>query len=183
MPEKPKPIKLFCGLIGAADPIERARSLLVERFGEIDLESPELPFNFTDYYRDELGENLSRCWLSFLPLKERAYLATAKHLATKLEADLARGGKRTVNIDPGYVDDAQVVLSTSKNFSHRIYIGAGYYAEVTLINIHGAFKPNQWTYPDYQTREAIDFFDRARRAYLARVRSAAEPGAAGGAGP
>jgi len=175
LPEKPKPIKLFCGLIGAASSIEGARSLLVERFGEIDLESPLLPFTFTQYYREEMGENLARQWVSFLPLKERAYLAAAKHAATKLEADLSQAGRRTVNIDPGYVDDAQVVLSTAKNFSHRIYIGAGYYAEVTLIYIHKAYKPNEWTYPDYKTPEALDFFDRARRAYLAQVRGAKWP--------
>jgi hypothetical protein len=171
--EKPKPIKLFCGLIGAARSIELARDLLARRFGEIDLESPVLPFTFTQYYSDEMGDALSRCWVSFLPLKERAYLAVAKHIAAMIEVDLAREGRRTVNIDPGYADDAQVVLATAKNFSHRIYIGAGYYAEVTLMYVHKVYKSNEWTYPDYKTREALEFFDRARRAYLAQVRGVA----------
>jgi hypothetical protein len=167
--DKPKPVKLFCGLVAQAGAIDLARSLLAEAFGEIDCESPVLRFDFTTYYREEMGEGLVRRWVAFTPLRERAYLARAKHLTIPIEDRLAVGGRRVVNIDPGYVDAAQVVLSTAKNYSHRLYIGMGYYAEVTLTYEHKAFKFLGWTYPDYQTPEALDFFSRVRGAYASEL--------------
>lgn len=172
-PDKPKPVKLFCGLIAPADALARALPLLVERFGEIDCESPELRFDFTSYYRDEMGEGLVRKWVAFRALRERAYLARAKHLAVALEEGLAERGRRTVNIDPGYIDDAQVVLATAKNYSHRIYIGLGYYAEVTLTYEHGAFKFLEWTYPDYRRPEALSFLGAARAEYIRGIKTQA----------
>jgi hypothetical protein len=177
--DRPKPIKLFCGLIGTAEATAQARDLVAADFGEIDLRSAAVPFVFTGYYSQEMGENLIREWVAFRELRARGYPAIAKHLAVRVEAALAREGKRTVNIDPGYVDDAQVVLTTGKNYSHRLYIGMGYYAEVTLVYDHKVFKPLAWTYPDYRTEEALRFFDDARRAYLSCARRLAIEGLAG----
>jgi hypothetical protein len=174
--DRPKPIKLFCGLIGSQEAVARARALLVVNFGEIDGESPLLDFTFTDYYTAEMGECLLRKWISFGTLRERAYLATAKHKARMLEHDLSQDGRRSVNIDPGYVDDAQVVLSTAKNYSHRIYIGAGCYAEATLVFERKVFKFLDWTYPDYRTPEALRFFTAARDAYMTQLRRRASGG-------
>jgi hypothetical protein len=168
---KPDPIKIFCGLIGREDAILEARGLLARVFGDIDLESAILPFDFTDYYTDEMGKDLARQWVAFRTLKERSYLALAKHEAVLIEQVLSRDGRRSVNIDPGYVDDAQVVLATAKNFSHRIYIGRGYYAEVTLIYIHGAYKSLEWTYHDYKSPEGLRFFGKVRTLYHKQVRT------------
>jgi hypothetical protein len=168
--DKPRPVKLFCGLIARPEALDRARLLLAERFGPADCESPVVRFDFTSYYAEEMGEGLVRAWVAFEPLRERAWLARAKHVAVWLERDLSSGGRRAVNIDPGYVDAAQVVLSTAKNYSHRIYIGLGYYAEVTLTYEHGVFKFLEWTYPDYRTREALSFLGAARAAYVAQVK-------------
>jgi hypothetical protein len=168
--EKPKLVKIFCGLIAADEAMAQVRTILTKHFGEIDCESPALPFTFTDYYKAEMGEGLIRKWVSFEILRERAYLPLAKHVAVAIESQLSRGGRRLANIDPGYVDDAQVVLSTAKNYAHRIYIGMGYYAEVTLIYEHGAFKHVPWTYPDYKTPDALRFFNDARNAYAMQVK-------------
>lgn len=169
MREKPKAVKLFCGLIGRGDRIGEAQRLLAERFGEIDCESRQVAFDFTQYYRVEMGDGLVRKWIAFRDLRARGYLSTAKHLAVALEAVLRENGSRTVNIDPGYIDDAQVVLSTAKNYSHRLYIGMGYYAEAAMTYEHGAFKPLAWTYPDYRSEEALRFLVKAREAYVAQV--------------
>jgi hypothetical protein len=171
--ESPKPVKIFCGLIGKAEAMGRAQELLVAELGEIDCESQTIDFSFTDYYRDEMGKGLARKWVSFRPRRSRGYLALAKHLAVRIEGDLADGGRRTVNIDPGYIDDAQVVLSTAKNYSHRIYIGMGYYAEVTLTYEHKAFKFLEWTYPDYRSEVALRFLAQARDAYVCAARDEA----------
>jgi hypothetical protein len=186
---RPDRIKLFCGLIGSAvrggmdggeacgdsgsggEPIGRALDLLSVEFGPVDHTSPVVPFDFTDYYGKEMGTGLKRQWVSFEILRERSYLQRAKHVAVRIEEALSRDGKRTVNIDPGYVDSAQVVLATSKNFAHRIYIGMGYYAEVTLIHVHGAYRSLDWTYPDYKEKTGMAFFGRARELYRNQVRT------------
>ena len=168
---RPERVKIFCGLIGREEAFIRAEEVLTGRLGEIDCASPVLPFEFTDYYESEMGAGLLRKWIAFRSLRERGYLPLAKHLAIQAEHDLARGGPRTVNIDPGYVDDAQVVLATAKNFSHRIYIGMGYYAEVTLIYRDRDFRPVEWTYPDYKSPPGLEFFRQVREAYHAQVRS------------
>jgi hypothetical protein len=172
--EKPLQVRLFCGLIGSTDHFARARERLESEFGPVDCESPTEPFTFTDYYAAEMGPSLSRKWIAFASLKERAYLARAKHIAVWIEECLTRGGRRTVNIDPGYVDNAQIVLSTTKNFAHRVYIGMGYYAEVTLVYVNGAFRPFEWTYPDYTSQTALEFFGTVRSSYYDEMRRRGE---------
>jgi hypothetical protein len=167
---KPLPVKLFCGLIGSEDRFAEALTCLELEFGTVDFWSRPAPFDFSDYYRDEMGPDLTRKWMAFTGLKERAYLALAKHIAVGIEERLARHGSRTVNIDPGYIDDAQVVLSTAKNYAHRIYIGMGYYAEPALVYVKGCFRPLEWTYPDYKSPAAIEFFRKARTSYHRELR-------------
>jgi hypothetical protein len=171
---KPDPVKIFCGLIGQEKSIAKAIEHLASDFGETDCESPLMPFEFTGYYREEMGDHLLRKWLAFQRLRERGYLPVAKHLTLQIESRLTCGGRRIVNIDPGYVDEAQVVLATTKNFSHRIYIGMGYYAEVTLIYKHKVFRPLEWTYPDYKSPRGLQFFTKARAVYHAELRSGNE---------
>jgi hypothetical protein len=174
MSQKPLPVKLFCGLIGRDEALASAREQLEREFGPVDLETDAGPFDFTGYYEEEMGSDLIRKWISFAELKERAYLARAKSLSVSIESALARDGSRTVNIDPGYVDNAQVVLSTAKNFAHRIYIGAGFYAEVTLIYSGKSFRPVEWTYPDYRSRQALEFFGKMRASYHTELRKRGE---------
>ncbi|MGD8628779.1 MAG: DUF4416 family protein, partial [bacterium] len=145
--------------------------LLIEELGPVDLRSPLLPFDFTDYYAGEMGTGLKRRWIAFSGLRERGYLAQAKHAAVILENRLSSDGRRTVNIDPGYVDDAQVVLSTAKNFAHRIYIGKGYYAEVTMFCMRTGLQALEWTYPDYKGEKGREFFEKVRGAYHRQLRS------------
>ena len=70
---------------------------------------------------------------------------------------------RPVNIDPGYVDLSKLVLATTKDAGHRIYLGHGMYAEVTLRHVHGGWETLPWTYPDYTKAEYHDFFTQVRR--------------------
>jgi B12-binding domain/radical SAM domain protein len=169
---KPKRVKIFCGLIGRDESIRDVLEHLIGEFGEVDCETDVREFDSTEYYAEEMGCGLKRKWIGFAPLRERGYLARAKHLCVELELKLASDGNRTINIDPGYVDDAQVVLATTKNFAHRLYIGMGYYAEPTLIYVKGerGYRPLEWTYPDYKTVRALRFFRDARCEYLRQVK-------------
>ena len=138
----------------------------VSGIGKIDVQSIEIPFTFTNYYKDEMGENLKRKWISVektIPENELIYL---KHKAISWEKELTIEGKRTVNCDPGGICDNRVVLVTTKNFSHRIYLGEGIFGEVTLIYIGDKFQPQKWTYPDYQSDTFQDFAKKCKRKFL-----------------
>jgi hypothetical protein len=98
-------------------------------------------------------------------------LAAAKHLTNELERLWSMGGKhRQVNLDPGYLDLAKVVLATTKDYTHRLYIGAGMYAEVTLRYHRNSYQPWEWTYPDYREATALTFFNQLREVYKEQLR-------------
>jgi hypothetical protein len=120
-----------------------------------------------------MGTGLTRVYLAFEPLTPPADLALAKHTAHRLEAAwCTASGQRRVNVDPGYLDLAKVVLATTKDYTHRLYIGAGIFAEVTLRYQHKSFQPWEWTYPDYRELETIAFFNRLREHYRLQLRQA-----------
>jgi hypothetical protein len=70
---------------------------------------------------------------------------------------------RPLNLDPGYLTSAKLVLATTKDRDHRIYLGQGIYAEVTLHYQRGrGWQPRDWTYADYRSAEYHAFFGRCR---------------------
>ena len=169
--KKPQSVKLIVGLISSSFHLFPAvQGKLVELFGPVDLESPLIPFSFTKYYNQELGPNPQRQFLSFKPLIHPGRLAEIKSLTNELERKFQRQkGERGINIDPGYLEPGKLVLATTKNQQHRIYLGQGIYAEVTLRFRRGRFQPWEWTYPDYRSTAYLDFFTRAREIYLEQL--------------
>ena len=169
-PGKPDPVKLVCAVMGRDESmLARGRGLLAERYGPVDLAGPVYDFSFSSYYEPEMGTGLIKQFLGFEPLVDPENLAEIKRACNDMEAGAARSDGlpgRGLNIDPGYVNGAQLVLATTKNYSHRIYIGKGIYAEVTLLYTRGEFTPMPWTYRDYRTEEALAFFTRARGVFL-----------------
>jgi len=165
-----RPVKLFVGLLGSdPDLLRRARQHLVRRFGPTDHESPQWPFTHTAYYADEMGPDLLRWFLSLERLVRPHALAEIKSDTNQLEQSIAEEAlavtPRPVNLDPGYLDLGKVVLATTKDRSHRIYLGLGIYAEVTLHYADGAWRAWPWTYPDYQSDEYRGFFAEVRTRY------------------
>ena len=138
----------------------------ISHVGKIDVQSIEIPFDFTNYYKDEMGELLKRKWVSIDKIIPENELADLKHKAVSWEKELTFEGKRTLNCDPGGICDNRVVLVTTKNFSHRIYLGKGIFAEVTLIYIGDKFQPQRWTYPDYQSNIFQDFAKKCKKKFL-----------------
>ena len=149
---------------------EMAESRLSEEFGEIDFRSGVLPFDHTSYYAPEFGESLLRKFVSLRRLADPADLADIKVWTNALESDFAAQGKRRINLDPGYISLSKVVLATTKDHRHRVYLGKGIYAEVTLFFQKGAFHAWEWTYPDYRTEEYIDILSEIRRRYALQLR-------------
>ncbi|MFO7709145.1 MAG: DUF4416 family protein [Desulfobacterales bacterium] len=182
-PLPPKPAKLVVGVLaGDRALLAELSARLAGRFGPPDLVSQWFPFGYTAYYEPEMGAPLWRRVLAFTGLIAQDGLAQIKLETNALEQDYRVGGRRRVNIDPGYLLLERFVLATGKNFSHRIYIGYGIYADLTLLYRRGGFHPLPWTYPDYADAPLLGFLQRVRRKYVADLAAAAGR-AGGGAAP
>jgi hypothetical protein len=161
-----QPVKLIAGFIfKEEEAFSRAKIVLRKKFGEIDFESQTLPFDHTDYYRKEFGRDLKRKFVSFKHLIPPQDLPKIKIATNKIEEKLSDGGSRLINIDPGYLDLAKLVLASTKDYKHRIYLDRGIYSEITLFYQEETFKPWEWTYPDYKTAEYIAIFNQIRNIY------------------
>jgi hypothetical protein len=140
----------------------------ITQIGEIDVQSLEIPFGFTDYYKEEMGTGLLRKWVAIDKIIPENELVDFKNMAVEWEKERTFEGRRTVNCDPGGICDNRVVLVTTKNFSHRIYMGKGIFGEVTLIYIGDGFQPQRWTYSDYKTDIFQKFAKDCKRKFLER---------------
>jgi len=162
---------LFAALL-SADPelLETVTVELADIFGGIFRETAPSPWTHTDYYSRELGEGLLRKFVFFSRPVHQAFLVDAKFATMSIERKHSRfeGGRllRRVNVDPGYMDRARVVLASGKDFSHRIRLGRGIHAEVTLFFREGCFRPLGHTYPDYREERTIAIFNEVRNAYF-----------------
>lgn len=165
-----KPAKLICGILYQSTvELNRLNAELTSRFGPIDLKSQSFPFDFTDYYQDEMGKNLVKQFYSFEKMIMPDSLADMKNATIDIEGDFSSQNRRTVNIDPGYLEESKLVLASTKNFSHRIYLKDGIWAEVTLRYEKGDFVAHPWTYPDYAQFLAIEFLKMVREKYKTQL--------------
>jgi hypothetical protein len=163
----PKPVKLIMSLISSDDRLlHQVIAVLMERYGEVDFTSDILPFDFTEYYTEEMGEGLFRRLVTFLPLIPREKLVWIKRETNEIEEQFAVEGKRRVNIDPGYICAEHLILATTKGYTHRPYLGEGIHADLTLIYREGQFRPLDWTYPDYASSQVREILQRVRKHYV-----------------
>ena len=174
----PHPVKLLVGMLAQrAAWLEAAEGLLADAFGPIGLASDLIPFDFTDYYAPEMGDPLLRKFITHRDLVSPGDVAGIKvatnAMEERLAAELSAAVPRPVNLDPGYLDGSKLVLATTKDYTHRIYIDRGIYAEITLTWHKGAWHPTPWTYRDYQSEPYLAFFARARARYLGQRREGA----------
>jgi len=138
---------------------------LVERFGPADMVSCWMPFSDTSYYEAEMGGPLFRRVFSFSRLVGQETLADIKGRTNALEDAFSINARRRVNIDPGLLLNARFLLATAKDHAHRVCIGKGIFADLTLVYRAGAFRPLPWTFPDYTEPLMIDFLTDVRRRY------------------
>jgi hypothetical protein len=168
---EPQPVKLIASLLtGEPDLLSGVKDALVQIYGPIDFESELLPFEHTEYYAPEFGPGLQRQIVTFEKLVDPGDLPAIKQQANDLEWSLAQEDKRRVNIDPGYVSLGKMVLASTKDHAHRLYLGEGVYGEGTLTYQQGRFRPWPWTYPDYASDEYCAMFDRIRERYKVQLR-------------
>lgn len=169
----PSFVKLIFGVITANTNLLKAVYLKLEkRFGEIDFASELVPFDYTVYYEQEMGSELQRQFISFNRLASPGELAAAKYFSNSVERDFAENqtARRLVNLDPGYISAAKLVLASTKDHAHRIHLEGGIYAENTLKFRNKTFQPWEWTYPDYRTPVYIEIFNHIRQIYLQQLK-------------
>ncbi|MFH2044728.1 MAG: DUF4416 family protein [Pseudomonadota bacterium] len=171
IPRPPNPAKLVIGVfLNDKNLIELLENELIAEFGPVDIISQWFLFDYTSYYAHEMGSPLFRRMFVFKKLIKQASLSQIKNFTNELEARYSKNGKRTVNIDPGYMLHEKFVLATGKNFSHRIYIGNNIYADLTLIYQNGEFRTLPWTYPDYADEKMLTFLINVRDKYVADMK-------------
>ena len=144
-----------------------ARARATEAWGDVALESPAFTFGETDYYQPTMGPDLRKRFLAFRRLlDDPARLVDIKLDTNRWEAEYAAESDhpepRPLNLDPGYLTLGKLVLASTKNHAHRIYLGRGIYAEVTLHWKHGRWRHHEWTYPDYRREDYQRFFSECR---------------------
>lgn len=141
---------------------------LEARFGPAD-SSDVFPFDQTDYYNAELGTPITRRLLAFDTLRPLDELADIKLFTNALEDRAASNGKRLFNLDPGFLTTERLVLATGKNFSHRIYLTDGIWADLTLIWQKGGWVEFPWTFPDYAGEDMKTRLTKLRQSYKIKL--------------
>jgi hypothetical protein len=159
----PQPVKLFIAVMHAPNfNIEQMFHQLKAQFGDIETTYGPIPFSWSDYYSSEMGEGLFKTYIMFHPLIDRSRLASIKCFTNALESECAADEKRRVNLDPGYLARDKLVLASTKDFYHRLYLSDGIFGEVTLHYRLGCFRHFSWTFPDYREENFIAFIEKAR---------------------
>jgi hypothetical protein len=165
----PLPVKLFIGMLTPQTELfASCAEHLCGQYGPVDFESPVLPWDTTDYYQEELGNGIKRKFLFFKRPMDPGELPAIKLFTNELEQThgVAENGvvRRRINLDPGYITEAKVILASTKDFSHRLYIGNRIYAEVTLRYQAKArsFTSHEFTFPEFRAQAYLDMFNQMR---------------------
>jgi hypothetical protein len=172
-PTQTLPVKLVFSVFAPAagilnDTINRLSAL----YGQPDFVSPQISFDYTDYYNPEMGQVLVRRFLSMEKLIRPEALPDVKLATNEIEKESAVDDHRLVNIDPGYLSGAHLILATGKGYAHRPYLRDGIYADLTLIYQGKKFCSLPWTYPDYADEKQLVMLSAIRSRYLLQLKAA-----------
>jgi hypothetical protein len=169
--QKPLPVKLFFAIMyHERAPIDAVLERLRSRFGRIEATFGPAPFSWTDYYAKEMGASLLKSYCCCERLIGREDLPAIKLWTNALEQEYATLGNRTVNIDPGYLARDKLVLASTKDFYHRLYLGDGIYGEVTLHFRQGKYRYFSWTYPDFKEEKLQEFLMKERAGLIGELK-------------
>jgi hypothetical protein len=157
---------LFVGSLFSSDDVFfAAEQDLREMFGTVLFKSPTVQWDYSDYYNSELRPPLLRTFLFFKTVVDPLCLVEAKLRVMEMEKKFSVNDRRQINIDPGYLTLAKAVLASTKNYSHRINLGRGVFAELELFFRQGRFNPMPYTYADYRDKRFLGFFATARELF------------------
>jgi hypothetical protein len=150
-----------------------AIEMLTVAWGPVALQSPTFAFEETRYYESTMGPHLGKTFLAFERLADAAELIDWKLDCNAWEDNYARLGRheepRPLNLDPGYITPAKLVLASTKDHAHRVYLGRGIYAEITLAYRDGGWRHHEFTFPDYRRADFQQFFSDCRKFLRSRA--------------
>jgi hypothetical protein len=170
IPVSPPGVRRIAGLLASSPALlDEAQQAVSETIGFVTAASAAEPWTASRYYEPEMGVEIWRRYLILDGLMPPDELVALKLATNALELRWCSLEHRSVNIDPGYVDLNRLVLASTKDAAHRIYVGHGIYAEVTLRYVDGTFVPLPYTYPDYAMPSTRAFFTRARAGYRSEL--------------
>ncbi len=174
-----QPVLLICALVSRyPNALRWGIDQLIKSYGPVALESPVYDFTETTYYNATMGEDLRKQFVAFETLVQPDAIVDAKRATNQMEQDyIAQHSdpeERPLNLDPGYISTAKLVLATTKDRDHRLYMAKGIYAEVTLYFRQKQWCGSRWTYPDYQREDFQEYFSKCRNWLKERYR--ASPG-------
>lgn len=165
-------VKPIVGMLAASlELLADAREVVSDRFAPVEMASDPVRWTVSAYYQEEMGEEIWRQFLAMHNLEPADELAVQKLGTNDLEACWRTSRGRQVNLDPGYLDLNKLVLASTKDAAHRVYLGDGIYAEATLRWARGTFAAWPYTYPDYASEHAVAFFNRVRQRYREQLTS------------
>lgn len=165
----------------SSDPklLDRVTVLVTEHFGCLAAISERYHFTETDYYAQAMGPALEKQLFVLHDLQPADCLPHLKIQTNELEDQIAREGRylaqRPLNLDPGYIELGKLVLASTKDHAHRLYLGRGIFGEITLQFRGGAWRELPWTYPDFRRPEVQAFLVEAREIHRRRLARAAPP--------
>ncbi len=172
---EPVPVKLFVGVLSSISRlIPEVEEELTRIFGPSDSRSESFPFDFSSYYYRQMGAPIQRHFFSFRELVSPEAIAEIKVKTNDMEGSFSakyQEVKRPVNLDPGYLDLAKIVLASTKDFYHRILLSKGIYAEVTMHYESGEWRSFPWTFPDFRSGRYSSYFSALRRDYRLQLKS------------
>ena len=155
--------------------VEWAKHRAEAEWGPIELESPAFEFSETEYYNATMGPGLKKYFFTFIRPFDPADLVDVKLLTNKWEDEYASLGihtqPRPLNLDPGYITLGKLILASTKDFAHRIYLNRGIYAEVTLYYKHHHWQHHDCTFADYRREDYQQFFSLCRERLHRRLRN------------
>lgn len=166
---EPLKVAYFNAVLYNRDYFPEPDAALHELFGNPLFKSAEFDFSHTEYYTPEMGRPQHKFFAAYGLIDSPERLAELKIKSVELENSLMADGRRLINIDPGYVALEKVVAASTKNFTHRIYIGGRIYADLQLQRREKAFHPLPWTFKDYMFPQATAFFEELRNFLIAET--------------
>jgi len=164
---QPEPVLLIVAAFSRyGEALDWARDTTESAWGPVAVASERFAFDATDYYEPSMGPGIQKCFFAYERLIDPAELVELKWQTNGWEAEYAgRGGHaepRPLNLDPGYLTPAKLVLASTKDHAHRLYLSRGIYAEVTLYYKQRAWQTRDWTFADYRRADYQEFLTRCR---------------------
>jgi len=169
------PVKLICGVLRHPDqPVQAIHLAIEQRWGPIAEQTVWFDFSHTQYYKKEMGDGLKKQYLSIESLVAVDRMPAIKMESNNAENQFSKEGRRRANIDPGYMADAKVLMVTTKNLAHRVYIGQNLFVDLQLIYKKDSYYPTPWAFADIREPVVIRFFNTVREGYQRQLRATTE---------